>query len=202
MSPQRPEEKPAALRLGIFGGSFDPVHLGHLMVAHAAREETRLDEIMFVPTNRSPFKTEATPASAPVRLRLLRLALAGLPWCSVNDIEARREGVSYSVDTVRAIAKARPEATLLYLIGGDNVPTLGQWRDAEELARRVEFVALPRPGADCPEPPPGFVVHWLKGWPLEVSSSDIRSRVRAGRAFEHLVPAAVAELIRNNGLYL
>jgi len=186
----------------VFGGSFDPVHLGHLLVAHAAREEMRLDEVMFVPAGCSPFKTEAAPAPAALRVRLLRLALAGLPWCSVNDFETRREGVSFSVDTIRAIARTRPLATLLYVIGGDNVPTLGEWREAGELARLVEFIVVPRPGAGQPEPPPGFILHWLNGWPVEVASSDIRARIRAGRPYEHLVPAAVGEVIRNNRLYL
>jgi nicotinate-nucleotide adenylyltransferase len=191
-----------AVRLGLYGGSFDPVHLGHLLVAHAAREEMQLDEVIFVPAGTSPFKTATAPAPAALRLRMLRVALAGLPWCKVSEWETRREGVSYSIDTVQALARERPNTRLLFIMGSDNVDSLGEWREAASLAQLVEFIVIPRPGIRKTAPPPGFTVHSLSGWPLEVASSDIRARVRAGRPFEHLVPAPVAEVIRNNGLYL
>jgi nicotinate-nucleotide adenylyltransferase len=191
-----------APRLGIYGGTFDPVHLGHLLVAHAAREEMHLDEVIFVPAGISPFKPDRQPAPAALRLRMLRLALAGLSWCRVSELDVRREGPSYSVDTVRALASERPEATLLFIIGGDHLGSLGEWRESAALARLVEFIVIPRPGGAEAEVPPGFTAHGLAGWPLEVSASDLRGRIRAGRAFEHLVAAPVAEVIRNNRLYL
>lgn len=189
-------------RLGIFGGSFDPVHNGHLLVARAAREELGLDRLHFVPAAQSPFKPESIPAPAADRLRLLRLALAGWSWCRVDDQETRREGVSYTVDTLRDYAARFPMAELFYLIGADNVPSLPQWRAAGDLARLARFVVVPRPGGVAAELPPPFHGRTLRGWPLAVSSSEIRARLRAGRAVEHLVPAAVAEALAHNPLYL
>jgi nicotinate-nucleotide adenylyltransferase len=189
-------------RIGLFGGSFDPVHLGHLLVAQAAREELDLARLFFIPAAQSPFKPEARPSPAQARLRLLRLALAGQTWCEVDDQEIQRGGVSYTVDTVREYARRFPQAQLHYLIGADHVPLLPQWRAAEELARLVEFVVIPRPGqAEAPFPAP-FRGRWLAGFPLGVSASQIRARVKAGLPIEPLVPGPVAEAIRNNGLYL
>lgn len=190
------------LRIGIFGGSFDPVHLGHLLVAHAAREEVELDRMFFVPAAVSPFKQAREAAPASERLRLLRLALAGLPWCEVSAWDVERGGVSYSVDLVRLFAERFPNAKLFFLIGADNLESLPRWRNAEDLAGLTEFVVLPRPGESPVRPPEGFRVRTLKGWPIQVSSSDIRQRVKAGLPIEHLVPPAVAEIIRNNRLYL
>jgi nicotinate-nucleotide adenylyltransferase len=189
-------------RVGIFGGSFDPVHLGHLLVAQAALEELDLERLFFVPAAQSPFKQDATPAPGVIRAQLLRLALAGQTRCEVDEQEIQRAGVSYTVDTLRNYSARFPGAELFYLIGADNVPTLPKWREAAELARLAEFVVIPRPGeADVPLPAP-FRGRMLRGWPLGVSSSEIRCRVKAGRSIGHLVPPAVAEAIRNNQLYL
>ena len=188
--------------IGLFGGSFDPVHLGHLLVAQAAREELRLARLFFIPAAQSPFKPEHAPTPAPERLRLLRLALSAKTWCEIDEQEIKRAGVSYTIDTVRDYANRFPQAQLLYLIGADHLPQLPKWRAAEELARLVEFAVIPRPGqAETPFPAP-FHGRWLKGFPLGVSSSQIRERVKAGLPIDHLVPDLVAEAIRNNRLYL
>ena len=134
------------MKLGLYGGSFDPVHLGHLLVAQAALEELGLDKLFFIPAARSPFKPENQPAPDAVRLQLLRLALAGKTNCDVDDQEIRRGGVSYTVDTLRDYAKKFPGARLFYLIGADNVSQLTNWREPDELARLAEFAAIPRPG--------------------------------------------------------
>jgi nicotinate-nucleotide adenylyltransferase len=189
------------MKLGIYGGSFDPVHLGHLLVAQAAVEELGLDKIVFVPAAQSPFKPDQRPAPDAARLQLLRLALAGKTNCEVDDQEIRRGGVSYTVDTLRAYAKQFPAAKLFYLIGADNAAKLNEWRDADELARLAEFVAIPRPGGTTPVFPPPFRGRMLRGFPFAVSSSEIRARVKAGLTIENLVPAAVAEAIRNAKLY-
>ncbi len=189
-------------RIGLFGGSFDPVHLGHLLVARAAVEEAALDRLFFIPAARSPFKPDRAPTADAERLRLLRLALAGRPEVELDDQEIRRGGYSYTIDTVREYGRRFPEAQLFYLIGADHVPTLAQWRAAEELARRVEFLMIPRPGQPVAAWPPGFRGRALHGFPLGVSASQIRERVRQGRPITDLVPAAVAEAIRNYHLYL
>lgn len=189
-------------RIGIYGGSFDPVHHGHLLVAQAAFEELELNRLFFVPAAQSPFKQSATPAPGPGRAQLLRLALAGLNWCEVDEQEIRRTGVSYTVDTVRDYAVRFAGAGLFYLVGADNVAALPQWREAGELAGLAEFVVIPRPG-ETPVPLPApFLGRTLRGWPFGVSSSEIRARVKAGKTIAHLVPAAVVEAIRNNQLYL
>jgi len=190
------------MKLGIFGGSFDPVHLGHLLVAQAAVEELGLDRLFFVPAAQSPFKPENKPASAAIRLQLLRLALAGKTDCEIDDQEIRRGGISYTVDTLRDYAGKFPAAKLFYLIGADNVPKLNEWREPVELARRAEFVAIPRPGGAPPVFPTPFCGRLLRGFPFAVSSSEIRARVQAGLTIENLVPAAVREAIGHHRLYI
>jgi len=187
-----------AKRVGIFGGSFDPVHLGHLLVARAAREEMKLDRLIFVPANRSPFKQESPPAPDALRLRMLRLALAGVEWSCVSDVELKRGGVSYSVDTVRTLGREFPGAQLFLLIGEDNLESLSSWREVGTLLKLVEFLVIPRPGAASAPELPGATLHRLTGWPIHLSSSQIRQRVRDGLPVDHLV----ADVIRHNRLYL
>jgi nicotinate-nucleotide adenylyltransferase len=189
-------------RIGLFGGSFDPVHLGHLLVAEAARQELGLTRLFFVPAAQSPFKPERQPTPARERLRLLRLALAGWHWCEIDEQELKRGGVSYSIDTVRDYAARFRGAELFYLVGADHAAQLQKWRAADELAGLVQFVVIPRPGQAISALPSPFRGQQLAGFPLAVSSSQIRARVKARLPIEPLVPAAVAEAIRNNGLYL
>jgi len=190
------------MKIGLFGGSFDPVHLGHLLVAQAAREEIGLERIFFIPAAQSPFKPDLNPAPANERLRLLRLALAGQTDCEIDKQEIERGGISYTIETVRAYAKKIPGADFFYLIGADQVAQLPQWREAAELARLVEFLIIPRPG-EMPAPLPNpFRGRALRGFPLGVSSSQIRVRVKAGLRIDYLVPVVVAEAIKNNRLYL
>ena len=189
-------------RLGLFGGSFDPTHNGHLLVAMAACEELALSRLYFILAAQSPFKPGRTPAPAEERLRLLRLALAGCINYEVDDQEIRRGAVSYSIDTVRVYAERFPGAALFYLIGADHIAQLPKWREANELARLVEFVVIPRPGEAPAALSPPFRLRWLRGYPFGVSSSQIRERVKAGLPIEGLVPAPVAEAIRNSRLYL
>ena len=189
-------------RIGIFGGSFNPVHLGHLLVAQAAVEELGLTRLWFVPTAQSPFKPDGKPASAVDRLRWLRLALAGCVWADVDDQEIRRGGVSYTIETITDYSRRFKDAGLFYLVGADQVAQLPKWKSAEVLAQLATFVVLPRPGQmQIPLPSP-FSGRWLAGLPLAVSSSQIRSRIKAGLSIRHLVPATVAEAIANSGLYL
>lgn len=190
------------MRIGLYGGSFDPVHLGHLLVAQAALEEMALDRIVFLPAARSPFKPDTATAPGEVRMRMLRMALAGGTRFDVDDLELRRGGVSYTVDTVRAIAARHPGAELCWLIGADHVPTLPQWREAETLAGLVEFVVIPRPGEPAAVLAAPFRLRHLRGWPLRISSSEVRRRVAAGLPVRHLLPAGVAEVVADERLYL
>lgn len=190
------------MKIGIYGGSFNPVHLGHLLVAQAAMEELGLDKLFFVPAAQSPFKTENEMAPAQIRLQLLRLALAEKTDCEVDEQEIRRGGISYAIETVRDYAKRFPKAKLFYLIGADNVPTLNKWKESDELAEFVEFVAIPRPGEIAVEFPKPFRGQMLKGFPLAISSSQIRARVKAGLLIENLVPPFVADAIHAAKIYV
>jgi nicotinate-nucleotide adenylyltransferase len=190
------------LRIGLFGGSFDPVHHGHLLVAQAALEEASLDRLYFIPAAQSPFKPGFAPAPGAQRVRLLRLALAGRPQFDVDDQELRRGGISYTIDTVDDYIVRFPGAALFYLIGADHLAPLPKWRSANELAGKVTFVVVPRPGQPQVSLPPPFRGKALEGFPFGVSASQIRDRIRAGKPIDYLLPSAVAEAIRNNQLYL
>ncbi len=191
-----------AERIGIFGGSFDPVHCGHLLVAQAAMEELSLTRLFFIPAAQSPFKPQSAPAPAYERLRMLRLALAGQTRYEIDEQEIRRGGTSFTIDTVRDYVDRFPRAKLFYLIGADHVPTLPAWRESDRLAELVEFVVIPRPGQPPAKFPSPFRGRELEGFPLGVSSSAIRRRVKAGQSIQSLVPEAVVEAIRNSKLYL
>ena len=188
-------------RIGLFGGSFDPVHLGHLLVAQAACEELSLDRLFFIPASQSPFKPASQPTSAALRLRMLRLALSGKSNYEIDAQELQRGGVSFTIDTVRDYAARFPGRELCYLIGADHLPTLPKWRDAETLARLVQFVVIPRPGEVVAPPAAPFRVRVLGGWPWQLSSSQIRARVQAGQPVAHLLPPAVGEMIQQENLY-
>lgn len=189
-------------RIALFGGSFDPVHLGHLLVAGAAREELALDRLVFIPAAQSPFKPTRVPAPADARLRMCRLALAGCDWAEVDDLELRRGGLSYTFETLIDYARRYANSELFYLIGADNVSQLPSWRNPQDLARLAEFVVVPRPGEPETAFPPPFRGRWLKGFPAAISSSEVRARVKSRSSIQHLVPAAVEEMIANSGLYL
>lgn len=178
------------------------MHLGHLLVAQAALEELDLEKVYFIPAARSPFKPDRTLAPGGERLKFLRLALAGQTRYEIDGQEISRGGVSYTIDTVREYARRFAGAELFYLVGADQVGQLPKWREANGLAGLVEFVIIPRPGQAGANLPVNFRSRNLRGFPLGVSSSQIRERVWTGRPIEFLVGPAVAEAIRNNRLYL
>lgn len=190
------------MKLGIYGGSFDPIHLGHLLGAQAAVEELGLDRLFFIPAAQSPFKPESKPAPDAVRLQWLRLALAGKSNCEIDEQEIRRGGISYTVETLRDYAQRFPGAHLFYLIGADNAAKLNAWREPAALAQLAEFVTVPRPGGGNAVFPPPFRGRALQGFPFGVSSSEIRARVKAGWPIDNLVPPAVAEAIRGSPFYV
>ncbi|MGH8023047.1 MAG: nicotinate (nicotinamide) nucleotide adenylyltransferase [Limisphaerales bacterium] len=188
-------------RLGLFGGAFNPVHLGHLLVAEAAVEELGLDRLFFIPTALSPFKQNDETAPAQARLRWLRLALSGRPCYEIDEQEIQRGGVSYTIETARHYARQFPNARRFYLIGADNVPKLNEWRDANELANLVEFAAVPRPARAPPVFPKPFRGVVLRGFAMDISSLQIRARVKAGLSIQYLTPPFVAQAIGDTGAY-
>ncbi len=182
-------------RLGLFGGSFDPVHHGHLILARAAREALGLESVVLMPARHSPHKLADRITPGDLRLAMLQAAIAGEEGLEVSDLELRREGPSYTVDTLRALQASRPGAEWHLLIGADQAERLGTWREPGELVRLARVVVLDRRGSMVP---PGFqVVRCL----LEISSTEVRNRVACGRSIRYLVPDAVAGLIARHGLY-
>ena len=187
--------------IAVFGGSFDPVHNGHVMIAQSALAELELDRLIVMPAAQSPFKPGQKLAPAEARMEWLRLAFAGEPKVEISSWELDRGGVSYSIETLRTLAAAHPNAEMFYLIGADHVATLTEWREAEALAEAATFVVVPRPGAPEEAFPKPFRGRYLKGDPLAISASEIRQRLRAGRSVVDFVPPPVAQMLNSMQIY-
>jgi nicotinate-nucleotide adenylyltransferase len=186
-------------RLGVFGGTFDPPHAGHLALAEWAREALRLDRVLFVPAGAPPHKRREGLSPAAERLALTRLAVRGNPGFAVSSLEARRRGPSFTVETLRALRAAHPGARLVLLMGQDSLAEFETWREPDTIAALATLAVAVRPGA--PRPRTRRRVVWLDNPGLEVSSRALRARVRAGRSIRYLVPDAVARRIERRGLY-
>lgn len=189
-------------RIGLLGGSFDPVHLGHLMVAQDAIERMALDRVTLIPAARSPLKNRAPMASDDDRLALLRAAIDGDPRFALSTAELRRGGTSYTVETIDEMTRGA-SAQFFWIIGADQAASLKAWHRIEDLVGMVEFIVLPRPGFawDPDSLPPGARFHVLESHLMEISSSEIRDRVHKGRSIRFLVPEGVATEIEKRHLY-
>jgi len=183
-------------KIGIYGGTFDPIHHGHLILSRQACEELELDQLIFVPAALSPFKKDPAKASGELRLSMLRAAIQGQEDFIVDDCELKRPSPSYSIDTVLQIREREPNADLFWLIGADNIHDLRKWRRFEELERLVQFVILDRGRAK--KTPQVFPVVQRN---IDISATEIRNRVASGRSIRYLVPQAVEEIIRREKLY-
>jgi nicotinate-nucleotide adenylyltransferase len=195
--------KPRRRRVGILGGTFNPVHLGHLLIAQDAWETGRLDLLKFIPAAEPPHKRTGSLATARQRLTMIRRAIAGDPRFEVDDIEIKRGGRSYSVDTMRELRRREPDATYTFVIGSDSLAELHLWHDIAGLARLCRFLAVARPGADPKPPAAGLGIRYriVTGHPVGISSSDIRRRCRQGKPIRYLVPAPVFRYIEAQRLY-
>ena len=184
------------MRIGLMGGSFDPVHYGHLRAADWSLEAFRLDEVRLVPAGQSPFKGPCA-ASAVDRLAMLALAVSDHDSIRVEDCELRRDPPSYTVDTLRALAQREPEAAFTLILGSDAAAGLDSWRQVEEVRRLVEIEILVRPGEVDAEI--SARAHVFEG--LAVSATSLRNAVRAGRSIRYLTPESVRHYIEEKGLY-
>jgi nicotinate-nucleotide adenylyltransferase len=195
-----PDDRAPRRRIALFGGTFDPVHLGHLHLAELAKNQLALDEVRFLPCRISPHKTGIAPAPPEHRLEMLRLATAGLPWAVVDDFELQHPGPSFSYQTAEAISAREPSARLFWIMGGDQWDALPRWSHPERLAAAVEFIVLDRGQPSLPRP--GFRMCRIPG-AHPASATAIRRAVADGVDPQSLpwLPRPAATYLQAHGLY-
>jgi nicotinate-nucleotide adenylyltransferase len=208
------------VRLGIFGGTFDPPHVGHLLAASDAFEHLALDRLVFVPAAIQPLKARRSTASGSHRMAMVRLTLGAEPRFEVDSVELDRDGLSYSVDTLGDFARRFPLAERYFLVGADVLGSFAQWRDPRTVLELATLAVLTRSDSDLDAPHAPHAMHREAGTPagaladdlatrsttvptrrIDVSSTEIRDRVRTGRSIRGFVTDAVAEYISSHGLY-
>lgn len=188
------------MRLGLFGGTFDPPHLGHLAAASEACDVLRLDRLLWIPAAVHPLKGGRVRTPAHLRLEMVQAAIAGDPRFAVDDLELRRQGPSYTVDTLREMRVRHPEAEIFFLTGADNLADLPRWREPDEIARIATLAVVSREGETLPDDPPYPAVH-VPVTRVDVSSTLVRGRAAQGRTLRYLVPDAVRAVIERERLY-
>jgi len=192
------KSSPRPLRLGLFGGTFDPPHWGHFLAAREAREELGLDRVVFLPCRQSPHKTRLRSTAAEVRHAMVKALVRGEKWAEVSRVDLDRRGPSYSYLTAEALNLEHPGAELYWIMGSDQWEVLPSWSHPDRLARLVRFAVFPRPRE--PKPRKGMRLCVLASR-YDVSASQIRSRVAGGKSIKGLVPEAVARIIQSRQLY-
>jgi len=182
-------------KIGIFGGTFDPIHHGHLILAREAREALSLDTVIFIPAAASPHKLDQKTTAAEIRLEMLQAALEQEPGLECDAMELQRPPPSYTIDTAEALRRRNPTAEFFYLIGDDNLSRLPTWHRFAELSRMVQFVVLDRSGMKTKHPYPAIRRH------LDISSTNIRNRIATGLSIRYLVPPAIEKIVCDRQLY-
>ena len=182
-------------KIGIFGGTFDPIHYGHLILARDALEQLHLDSVLFIPAALSPHKMEQRPADNERRVEMLRAAIEGEPRFCFDELELHRPPPSYTVETIETLKRREPDSEFVCLIGEDNVAELSTWHRFADLSKMVRFAVLDRTGLRTEHPFPTIRRH------IDISATDIRNRVARGQSIRYLVPPAVENLIRERQLY-
>ena len=188
-------------KVGIFGGTFDPIHLGHLITAQSVKELRNLEKIIFIPAFISPHKSEAKASSAEDRLNMIKLAVDSIPFFDYSDIEVRKGGVSYSVDTLRELKKQYSE--LEFIIGYDNIFTFNTWKEPDEILKLAKIIVLKRKSSHPPQFEDKYYHQavFVQTRGIEISATDIRERVKNGMPINFLVPPSVMKYIYKNKLY-
>ena len=212
------------MKVGIIGGTFNPIHLAHLRIAEGVRDSFGLDRVIFIPAATPPHKPLAGETPFTQRLAMVRLAIQDNPAFSVSGIEGEREGMSYSIDTLRALRADHPDDEFFFIIGSDSFQEIGSWHEFDAIFACCNLVAVERPGAaitDLMSVLPvsvagefghypaehrlahrsGYSVYYQRGIPFNISSSTIRELARQGRSLRYLVPPAVEHYIKEQGLY-
>lgn len=202
------------MRIGVFGGTFDPVHLGHLILAEQAREQGRLDEVWFVPAASPPQKQGQAITRFEMRVEMVALAIAGNPAFRINEIEKERPGPSFTVDTLTELRRRHPHDTFYLLIGGDSLADLPDWYDPVGILAQAGLLVMARPGvplvsaeqlrrqlgdkmaADVP-----LSLEVINAPVIDIASRDLRARVAQGRSIRYVVPRAVEAYVSDKGLF-
>lgn len=186
-------------RVGIYGGTFNPPHLQHLLNAEQVCDELSLDEIWFLPDNIPPHIDEKKAISPFHRIEMVRLAIEGNPKFQLDLTDINRGGVSYTYDTVKIIKEANPDIDFYFIIGGDMVEYLPKWYKIDELVNMIKFVGVARPGY---EKKSNYPIIWVSTTLSEINSTDIRNRVKSHKTVRYLIPEKVEKYIKKEGLYL
>jgi nicotinate-nucleotide adenylyltransferase len=186
--------------IGLLGGSFDPVHHGHLIVGQVAAEKLELDSLRFVPAREQPFKAGRHRTSSEHRAAMLAVALNGAPGFSVERSELSRPAPSYTIDTLRQLQQREPGAEFVLLLGADAAADLPAWKEAERVVELARVVVFARPGSPVPVQP--WITRIVEVPAIDISATEVRRRLRAGRSVRYWVPDGVAEYIRAHRLYL
>ena len=190
-------------KIGILGGTFDPIHLGHLILAEQLAEKFRLDEIIFIPSSSPPHKNNKKVSSAQDRFKMTELAIEDNPLFSISDIELRRKGKSYTVITIKELEKLYPRSRLFLLCGSDVLDELKTWRKPDEIYRLIQVIIGVRPGYNKIRKDNKYakknIIEQING--LEVCSTEIRERVKKGKSIRYLVPDKVRDYIKKKRLY-
>jgi nicotinate-nucleotide adenylyltransferase len=188
------------LRIAVFGGTFDPPHLGHLVLAADVHLRLGVDRVVFVPSADPPHKQGRAVTSAELRLEMVRAAVQGDDRFEVDDLELRRQGLSYTVDTLRQFRRRDPGGELFFLIGADALRDFPTWRAPDEVARLATLALVERSGESAPTEPAHRVVH-VPVTRVDISSTEIRRRIAAGASVRYLVTEPVRQIIEREGLY-
>lgn len=198
-------------RIGIYGGSFDPIHIGHLIIAEMARQECHLDKVLFIPAGNPPHKTDRQLAPSSKRYDMVQLAIEGNPYFEISSIEIERQGKSFTIDTLKELREIYSSGWEFWLIiGMDSLLEIRTWRNANDITKLCKLAVYPRPGYSLDEHSQevellcrelGIEMAFVQGPSVEISSTEVRKRIRTGKSIRYLVPDSVESYIQEHSLY-